>query len=1174
MTDYSQAKPSRLIPILLLFLLLSGFTIFTPLSYAKTPVNASSHSVSSHVQTPSWLLSLLKSHASNKSPPTTKGAIPMAINSGRKVDVKGQNAGNLIYYTPSNIRSAYNTTSLLSGGYDGTGYTISIVDAFGDPYIQYELDDFSSTFGIPSTTVNVICVDGPCDYSQGISTGWNGEIALDVEWAHAMAPGATINLYIGSNNMQPLYDGVLAAVLATNGNGTYFSPSDIVSMSWGSPENDFGESATIAPMFGENYPWLNYVFQWGSSEGITFFASSGDWGAYDQGFGQTSPYGGAIYPSTDPFVTGVGGTSLYLQTTTGYLQYPAFNATGGYGAESGWSWNNWYGWSTGGGFSTFFNQPSWQSGLGVPSHKTRGDPDVAWNADVLTGVVVDVEGGFYIFGGTSEGSPAWAGAMALMDQYAGRDLGFINPSLYSILNNPPEYAKTFHDVTVGNNDPLQAGRGWDPLTGIGSPNVGELAYYLPQALQQLDVIGYPPTMYGASSSYTSVQIGAGVWNASGTVTTGTGVAEITSSSGTLVADIPVAYNATAGYWTGTYLIKPTDPPGMWEATIRITSSTQTGTGYTTFSVGDGITIFSSWGTFLVGQSIPIRAIITAPDGSNITSGSFSGTFTYLYPSGPVQGTVPLTYNSTSERWEGTFAIGSSVRQGAWVLSIGGTDSGGNRAAVAYSWVSIGWNAYVYTDSPTYVLGDTIEVYSYMSPSSGSFNAAVYHNGQRLETVALSYDGGWWAYIWTGDFISNSDPAGFYNIVVTGSDGAGNSAYGETLVRVAPQELNVTTFVSEPYVIPGGSVTEVVYAQIEYPNGVPVTMGSVDAYSDGYYFPMTYQADYGEFVAFIPSSDYYSGYNGVNVVAFDPWGNVGEGYTSFDVISPSTTTLYCSGPVTVGSPSICTATVSGYYPSGEVDFTSSGSGTFSPTTCTLSYSGTCTVVYIPGSTIGSPHTINATYLGDSYNYGSSGTSDVEVDQATSTTMVICISSKHPVGTSTACVVTVTDDFPTGTVHWSQSGTGRVAFSPASATCTLSSTQCLIFVRGTKPGSVTLTATYGGDVSNIGSYKTTKVTISKAPTTISLSCKSTSKDVWTCTASLKGYFGSVKGERIGWSKLSGTGKVSFSAYACTLSSTRTCSVTVKGTHAGAATIKAAYAGDANNLGSYKTTTLTVK
>ena len=1183
----------------------------------------------------------------------------MDIKLNQSVNIKSQTTSNFLYYSPSEIRNAYNTTSLLNSGINGTGVTISIVDAFGDPYIQSELNDFSAAFGIPTTTIHAICVDGPCDYYEGVTTGWNGEIALDVEWSHAMAPGAIINLYIGSTNAQPLYDAVAAAVAGTNGTSPY-SPSSIVSMSWGTPENDIGESGAIAPYFGENYPWLNAVFQWGAAEGITFFASTGDWGAYDQGYGQTSPYGGAIYPSTDPFVTAVGGTSLYPSTTSGYLQYPG-NATGGYGYETAWSWNNYYGWATGGGFSTFFGQPSWQSGPGVPSGETRGAPDVSWNADPLTGVLVNLNGTFWVYGGTSEGSPSWAGAMALIDQYAGHDLGSINPSLYSILNNPSEYAKVFHDVTVGNNDPLQAGPGWDPVTGVGSPNVGELAMILAQPSTSLSVIASDSVPARASASYTSVNITAYVLNGSEAVTEGTVYAEITSSTGASVGEVNMAYDVSLSMWTGTYLIKPTDPPGMWTATVHATNSSQSGIGTTTFSVGDGITIFAGgWQSFEAGQTIPIAAVVLDPDLSLVTSGAFNATFHLGTPSGTVEGIVPLAYNSTTYMWEGNLIIGPSANQGAWVLSISGTDSVGNSAAPAYAWLNLGLTAQTLTDSPTYVLGQTIQIYSFpyvndyfsgfYAATTGSFSATVWNNGVAIGVVPLTYNAtiGYW----TGAFDTTTHTAGFYRIMVTGNDGIGNSAYGETLVRVATQNLNVL-----PAIRVDNSTTETLSARITYPNGTLMTIGSVDAFTFyGYYFPMTYTPASGEFIAILPTPVFVG--NVSAVVAFDPWGNTG-------FIVSSVTTLSCTNAPIVGAPSTCTATVSGYNPSGTVSWSQAagpGSVTFSPASCTLSSSGQCQVT-VTGTSVGSV-TLEAIYSGDlnnflssgtlvikvnsiivactpastvvgtrttctatlgyhvtgkvawstsgsgkfsaltcklskgscfvaytpasagnvtitaSYNLAISGTSNLSVTARTSTTTVSCSPTSVVVGSSKTikCTAAVKGYKPSGTVTWSQStingGSVASTSNQLSITCSLNvKGRCSVTMTGMAAGTVTMQAAYGGDGSNTASSGTAGLTIKQVKTKLSLSCTSTSRDVWTCTATLKGYSGLLAGENITWTQTKGTGSVSFSSTTCTLLST-TCTVTVNGTSAGKATIEAVYAGDTNNLGSQKTKTLTIK
>ncbi len=269
----------------------------------------------------------------------TRGAQPDII-------VPLQTAGNTRAYNPSEIQGAYNATGLISAGYTGTGVTIAIVDAYGDPFIQQELNAFDAQFGLPNQNINVVCVDGPCNYTEGITTGWNTEIALDVEWSHAMAPGAKIVLYIGSTS---------CATTLRCGPSRCKQPCDFNHLhEWGSPENDIAESGAVAPIFGENYPWIDQIFQQAAAEGITSFSSTGDQGALFQGppENQVSPYGAVNYPSSDPYVVAVGGTSLYVNTLSGYEQLGIYNATGTYGSETAWSWNDANQWATGGGFST------------------------------------------------------------------------------------------------------------------------------------------------------------------------------------------------------------------------------------------------------------------------------------------------------------------------------------------------------------------------------------------------------------------------------------------------------------------------------------------------------------------------------------------------------------------------------------------------------------------------------------------------------------------------------------------------------------------------------------------------------------------------------------------------------------------------------------------------------
>lgn len=814
-----------------------------------------------------------------------------------------------VYYSPSEIGQVYGATPLWNAGYNGSGVTIAIVDAYGDPFIQQELNNFSAEFNLPSANVNEICVDGPCNYASGIAEGWATEIALDVEWAHAMAPGARINLYVAANATFPLFDAVQKAV----SDGV----NSIISLSWGSPENAFGQSGPVAPIYGENYPWLNQVFQQAAAQGITVFASSGDWGAYDQSQGETAPYGGAVYPSTDPYVTGVGGTTLYMNSTSGYLQLPYANASGSYGAETAWSWSNSQDAATGGGYSTLFGVPSWQSGPGFAG-TSRGAPDVGWDANPSTGVLVAISNGlgqpmtYYIVGGTSVGSPSWAGSLALIDQKAGGKLGSLNPAIYSILNNSGEYSKAFHDITVGNNNPNSAGVGWDPLTGVGTPDLSMLASYLAPT-GSLDVsvqtqLSSSPTKSFAYGS--AIVLSADITSGSSAVSSAIASATLTGPSGQIVAsNIPLAYDPTYGTWTGRYVVQSSNPAGMWTAVVHATNGVASGTGSASFSVGDGITILLPYydaatntaaPLFVIpGEIINVSAMVTSPAGQCcVATGNYKAVFTLNSPSGKLEGSIPLTYEAGSQEWQGSFKVPHSADQGSWILTVNGTDAGGNKGS-AYSWLNVGLDVLLSTDAPSYISKNSVTIFSApvypdgLETAVGNFTATVSQGNMIISKVPMTFN---WLYtLWTGTFtISNSDPTGFYNITVSGNDGAGVSGSFSTVIRVAP--YNLEGKISLPAIsipINGGSVSTI-SAKIGYPSGAVMKTGSVEAYvsydMSGVLLPvthlrLTYQASTQSFVGpgVFPTASVLSTAPGqylVEVFASDSSGNYGNLTTSF------------------------------------------------------------------------------------------------------------------------------------------------------------------------------------------------------------------------------------------------------------------------------------------------------
>ena len=344
-------------------------------------------------------------------------------------------------FVPSQIASAYNFTWEYRSGYTGSGITIGIVDAYGDPNLAYDLMAFDELTGLPPANLSVFYPEGqPGNGTYNAS--WALETATDVEWAHAMAPNATILLYIAPSAITQMLQFAVSDMINS-------SSVNIISLSWGNPEIQLtpNEVKVYSQIYREAY-----------LRGITVVAATGDFGSDYYG-----PNGTGVptvnFPSSDPYVTAVGGTTLslfdgkYSQTAWGGI----------YESQS---------FGSGGGYSKFFSRPYWQSAPGFNSTE-RGTPDVSLDADQYTGMIVVVRGKQYEAGGTSIATPIWAAAAAIMDQATHRYLGFLNPLLYQI-SRTPLYNSSFEQITAGTNGAYRAAPGWNPVTGLGTPSVSGL----------------------------------------------------------------------------------------------------------------------------------------------------------------------------------------------------------------------------------------------------------------------------------------------------------------------------------------------------------------------------------------------------------------------------------------------------------------------------------------------------------------------------------------------------------------------------------------------------------------------------------------------------------------------------------------------------------------------------
>jgi len=440
-------------------------------------------------------------------------------------------------FSPQAIQSAYHLGPLYAQGLNGKGMTIAIVDAFGSDTIAHDLHVFDNAFGIAPMcgeegVEGVTCTPDMPTFSQlhlqgapptnsipgNGTTGledhaaWALEVSLDVETAHAMAPGANIILVT-----TPTAETLGAQGFPDMMNAEQFVVdhhlANVISQSFASAEEAFGSTQSLLN--------LRHAFIAAKQNGITVLGSSGDGGTANgtkqsivgpgglgAGPNQLIPFPSVEWPASDPLVTGVGGTYLCTNPdaatndTRTFFSGPPSNCNNTPPVtEKGWV-------GSGGGFSHVFTRPSYQDALpagSTPIATMRGVPDIGLQASSRTGALVYItlppagsgglrcppippsttpapcSSGWYDIGGTSLSCPQWAAMVAIADQLNGGGLGLINPALYKIANGP-NYANDFFDVTTGNNQNqaaptvpgYPASTGWDPVTGLGTPNAANL----------------------------------------------------------------------------------------------------------------------------------------------------------------------------------------------------------------------------------------------------------------------------------------------------------------------------------------------------------------------------------------------------------------------------------------------------------------------------------------------------------------------------------------------------------------------------------------------------------------------------------------------------------------------------------------------------------------------------
>jgi subtilase family serine protease len=415
-------------------------------------------------------------------------------------------------YDPAQIQAAYDEGPLFHRGVTGRGETIAIVDSFGSPTVRQDLATFDTQFGLPAPpSFDVIQPAGPIPRFNPKTTtmiGWAGETTLDVEWAHAVAPGAKI-LLVETPVAETEGTAGFPQIVDAENYVVDHRLGDVISQSFGATEASFTSPGALLG--------LRSAFVNAAAHGVTVLAASGDTGATGYLTPTTATFSSTpvvTWPASDPLVTAVGGTELSL------------NATGRRTAPDK-AWNDTYDTvvndfvygnvkphpdAGGGGLSSIFSRPSYQDSVAGVVGNNRGIPDISMSAacsglvDTYQSFAGPTPPGWYYVCGTSEATPMFAGVVALADQMAHRSLGLINPALYALA---AAHAPGIVAVTQGNNtvsyfqhgteqtvQGYSAGPGYNLASGLGTIDA---ALFVPELVRMAAKTGNAVT-YGYRTS--------------------------------------------------------------------------------------------------------------------------------------------------------------------------------------------------------------------------------------------------------------------------------------------------------------------------------------------------------------------------------------------------------------------------------------------------------------------------------------------------------------------------------------------------------------------------------------------------------------------------------------------------------------------------------------------------
>jgi subtilase family serine protease len=377
-------------------------------------------------------------------------------------------------YTPAQLQADYGMDALYKAGLTGAGRTIGIVDVYGSPTIRADLASFDTHFGLPAPPhFTIIQPAGPVpsfNPENSEMLGWAAETTLDVEWSHAMAPGASIVLAeTGVDEVEGTTG--MPEIMKAENYMILHEHVTVISQSFAATEETFPSAASLMN--------LRAVYGEAEKHSVTVLAGAGDWGASGPTNNTNTYYDRRVvaWPASDPLVTAVGGTDVYLNGAGTQLEaIKVWNQSGGTPEASG------------GGVSEYFARPSWQDGVAKVVGSRRGIPDISMFAACDTGALIysSFSGfpGLAPVCGTSLATPLFAGVVAIAAQLANHALGLINPTLYSLGSTRSRglvdviHGNTSVSVTVAGKaaevNGYSAVVGYDLASGWGTVNAADL----------------------------------------------------------------------------------------------------------------------------------------------------------------------------------------------------------------------------------------------------------------------------------------------------------------------------------------------------------------------------------------------------------------------------------------------------------------------------------------------------------------------------------------------------------------------------------------------------------------------------------------------------------------------------------------------------------------------------